>query len=74
MKAYHRLDLAIQFHKKLKRHERTWELGFYNAYNRKNPFFYFIESYGSYDGTTYNKLKQVSIFPIIPSITYNIKF
>jgi hypothetical protein len=74
MKAYHRLDLAIQFHKKLKRHERTWELGFYNAYNRKNPFFYFTESYGSSEGTTYNKLKQVSIFPIIPSVTYNIKF
>lgn len=75
MKAYHRLDMAVQFHKKFKRYDRTWEIGFYNAYNRKNPFFYYTdESYGSSDGTSYNKLKQVSIFPIIPSVTYNIKF
>ncbi len=31
--AFHRLDLAIQFHKKKKTHERTWEFGLYNAYN-----------------------------------------
>ncbi|MEO6686719.1 MAG: TonB-dependent receptor, partial [Dyadobacter sp.] len=29
--AFHRLDLAIQFHKKKKTHERTWEFGLYNA-------------------------------------------
>ena len=73
MKAYHRLDLAIQFHKKMKRHERTWELGLYNAYNRKNAFFYFTES--EYDeNTVTTKLKQVSIFPLIPSFSYNIRF
>jgi hypothetical protein len=73
MKAYHRLDLAIQFHKQKEKYERTWEIGFYNAYNRKNPFFYFVESEQNSTGVT-SKLKQVSIFPIIPSITYNIKF
>jgi hypothetical protein len=73
MKAYHRLDFAIQFHKKMKRHERTWELGIYNTYNRKNPFFYFIDNEYSDNGTI-SKLKQVSIFPIIPSVSYNIKF
>jgi hypothetical protein len=73
MKAYHRLDLAVQFHKQMKRHKRTWEIGFYNAYSRKNPFFYFIEN--EYDGqSSISKLKQVSIFPIVPSITYNIVF
>lgn len=73
MKAYHRMDLAVQFHKQMKRHKRTWEIGFYNAYSRKNPFFYFIEN--EYDGqSSISKLKQVSIFPIVPSITYNIVF
>ena len=73
MKAYHRFDVAIQFHKQMKRHKRTWEFGFYNAYSRKNPFFYFIEN--EYDGqSSISKLKQVSIFPIVPSITYNIVF
>lgn len=73
MKAYHRFDVAVQFHKQMKRHKRTWEIGFYNAYSRKNPFFYFIEN--EYDGqSSISKLKQVSIFPIVPSITYNIVF
>lgn len=65
MAPYHRLDLGIQFHKKMKRHERTWEFSIYNAYSRQNPYFYYIDG---------NKLKQVSIFPIIPSFSYNFKF
>jgi hypothetical protein len=73
MKAYHRLDLAVQFHKKKVNHERTWEIGLYNAYSRKNPYFYFVES--TYDNDqVVSKLKQISIFPIIPSVTYSFKF
>jgi hypothetical protein len=73
MKAYHRLDLAVQFHKQKKNYERTWEIGLYNAYSRKNPYFYFVESTYNNDQVT-SKLRQVSIFPIIPSVTYNVKF
>ncbi len=74
---YHRLDVAIQFHKKMKRHERTWEIGVYNAYNRRNPFFYQLGSEKSGFGTgESNKtvLQRVSLFPFIPSISYNFKF
>jgi hypothetical protein len=74
MKAYHRLDLAIQLHKKLSGYERTWEFGLYNAYSRKNPFFYYITNEYPTSDTQISKLKQASIFPIIPSVTYNIKF
>ncbi|MDY0343463.1 MAG: TonB-dependent receptor [Lentimicrobium sp.] len=73
IKAYHRLDLSVQFHKQMKRWERTWEFGLYNAYSRKNPFFYFIDEVYTGNGSK-SILKQVSIFPIIPSISYNIKF
>lgn len=73
MKPYHRLDFAFQFIKKKENHERTWEIGVYNAYNRKNPFFYFIDE-TSNDQTVTSKLRQVSIFPVIPSVTYSIKF
>lgn len=73
MKPYHRLDIGIQFIKKREKYERTWELGIYNTYNRKNPFFYFIDE--EFDGEySTSKLKQVSIFPLIPSISYLIKF
>ncbi|MBS9768528.1 MAG: TonB-dependent receptor [Flavobacteriaceae bacterium] len=79
MRAYHRLDLGIQFHKKRKKYERTWEIGVYNAYMRKNPFMYQISETGTsnrggHSSQKNNKLEQVSLFPIIPSISFNIKF
>jgi hypothetical protein len=70
MAPYHRLDIAAQWHKKLKRSERTFELGVYNAYNRKNPFFYYIDSKA--DGSRY--LSQISLFPILPSVSWTYKF
>jgi len=69
MKPYHRLDLGIQFHKKKKWGERTWEVSLYNAYSRLNPFFYYYDNGG---GT--GRLKSVSIFPIIPSFSYSFRF
>ncbi len=78
MKPYHRLDLGIQFHKQKKHYHRIWELSFYNAYMNKNPFMYNVSKHLEYKGGELiqrkNKLKQVSIFPIIPSISYTIKF
>ncbi len=74
---YHRLDFAVQFHKKLKRHERTWEFGVYNAYNRRNPFFYDIGTEPVIsNGATTNRsvLKRYSLFPFLPSFSYNFKF
>jgi hypothetical protein len=79
---YHRLDVAVQFHKKMKRHERTWEFGIYNAYNRRNPFFYNVgneeinaanpQPNGGYTRKTV--LQRVSLFPFLPSFSYNFKF
>lgn len=66
MPNYHRLDCGMTFKKEKKWGERTWNFGFYNAYNRLNPFFVYINYLG--------KINQVSLFPIIPSISYNFKF
>lgn len=71
---YHRLDLAVQFHKQKRRHERTWEVSIYNAYNRKNPFFYQLNSKVDANSQTVTILQRYSIFPIIPSVSYNFKF
>lgn len=72
---YHRLDLGVQFHKKMRRHERTWEISIYNAYNRKNPFFYQLGSkIDASTNQTTTILQRYSIFPIIPSVSYNFKF
>jgi hypothetical protein len=74
MRAFHRLDFGAQWHKKLKRCERTFELGCYNVYNRRNPFYYFIETSSSADGSISNTLKQRSLFPLIPSFTWTFKW
>ncbi len=71
---YHRLDVSIQFHKKKKRFSRTWEVSFYNAYSRKNPFFYYIDDSESTETRSNRTLTQVSLFPIIPSVSYSFKF
>jgi hypothetical protein len=74
--AYHRMDFAIQFHKKKKRHERTWEFGLYNAYSRKNPFFYTLDAKEDKNnpGQWVNRLTRYSLFPVLPSFSYNFKF
>lgn len=68
--AFHHLDLSATFKKQIGSHYREWKLGVYNAYARQNAYMYFPQT--SPAGET--KYKQVCIFPIIPSISYHIKF
>lgn len=75
----HRLDLGINFHKKLKHGTRTWNISIYNAYDRLNPFLTTVRTNTVYDATTgkytdQKQLVQLSIFPIIPSVSYTFKF
>ncbi len=76
--SYHRLDVAaiLTPKKNLTRKMQTeWVFSFYNAYSRQNPYFIYFDQTGSpYDGTLKVQAKQVSIFPIIPSVTWNFKF
>ncbi len=81
MRNYHRLDVGINFHKKKKRGERTWNVSIYNVYNRQNPYFYYFvtrtvhDSQGNViEGTRKTIVKQQSLFPIIPSVSYSFKF
>ena len=47
----------------------------YNIYSRKNPYFIYFDQDGSAaDGTLKVSAKQVSLFPVIPSVTYNFRF
>ncbi len=71
---YHRLDLGIQLHARKRRYEKWWEFSVYNAYGRKNPFFYDIQSQYSGNGQSNNRLIQYSIFGFIPAFSYNFKF
>lgn len=72
--AYHRMDLSIRMTKQKKRGKRTWELSLYNAYSRKNPFFYYRETEFLNNGSERGALKRVTLFPILPSFSYSFEF
>ncbi|MFN8240255.1 MAG: TonB-dependent receptor plug domain-containing protein [Bacteroidales bacterium] len=81
MRAYHKLDIGVNFYKKVKRGERTWNISIYNLYNRQNPYYYFLSSSYQFDQlgqvipeATKTVLKQQSYFPIIPSFSYSLRF
>ena len=68
--AYHRLDLGVNFHKKKKRGTRTWNISVYNAYNSMNPFLIYPDT----DPQGRPVLTKLTLFPIIPSVSYTFKW
>lgn len=72
---YHRLDLGLTYRKKrsLRGHPYDSELvfSFYNIYNHRNPYFVYLEVDAK---TSIAKARQMSLLPVIPSISYNISF
>jgi len=78
MTNFHRLDLSLELTKQKKRFLRTWVFGVYNAYYHSNPYFVLPRTIQTTDsnGNRVNQrvFSEVSILPIIPSISYKIKF
>jgi hypothetical protein len=78
MAAYHRLDFAATYtpsHKANAKYSSNWVFSIYNIYSRMNPYFIYYDQSGSAaTGDLKVTAKQVSLFPIIPSITWNCKF
>ena len=80
--AYMRADLGIVYKFKTKRSEQDLTLSVYNATDRRNPYFLYIDVQteqaqiggGTIDIPTAFQAKQVSLFPILPTITWNFKF
>lgn len=73
MTDYHRMDLSIAFRKQKKHWERTWTIGLYNAYYHRNPY-YVISDSDFADGQRRRVFKEISVLPIIPSVSYGFKF
>ena len=61
--------------KMFKNYESSWNFSVFNVYNRHNPYIIYFANEGSaIDGNLSIKAKQVYLFPIIPSVTWNFKF
>lgn len=74
---YHRLDLSAVYKPKPKKHRRwqgSWAFSVYNVYDHMNPYFLYVDTRGNATTGIEAKIKQVSIFPVLPSVTYNFKF
>ena len=77
---YHRLDIAVNWTiKKTSKFETGLNFSIYNVYNRKNPFFIYMETATNFDlqnldFSITNQAYQMSLFPIIPSVMWTFKF
>jgi hypothetical protein len=78
MKAYHRIDFSATYTpiaKKKRKVTGYWVFSIYNAYSRLNPYFIYFDQSGSpATGDLKVESRQVSLFPILPAITWNFKF
>ncbi len=53
----------------------SWSFSVYNVYNRFNPYFIYINITGSvYSNTLSIEAKQVALFPVLPSVSWNFDF
>lgn len=58
-----------------KNFSNSFTLSVFNVYNRYNPYFIYLTREGDFtEGSLKVGAKQVSLFPIIPSLTWNFKF
>ena len=58
-----------------KRFKSNWAFSVYNVYNRANPYFLYVDNDGDFlQGDFEISVKQVTLFPIIPSVTWNFEF
>jgi len=75
---YHRLDLGINIYCPKKNGRiGIWNISVYNAYCRMNPIVITKESIysgGSVVHNMHSRFRTLSIFPIIPSVSYTYKF
>ncbi len=81
---YHRLDLSATLRPRPKpgrKYERSWTFAVYNAYARQNPLLIFLgpplgsgPPFTKVPDPTKTAAHEVSLLPLIPSVTYNFKF
>lgn len=73
LKAHHRLDLSAEYKFKRMRWVRESSLvfGAYNVYSHLNPYFVYV-AYDTKSGLP--ESRQVTLLPIVPSVSFQFKF
>lgn len=65
----HHLDINLKREIKTSKFKGSIDIGCYNIYSRKNPYFYYGKLEHSSDGSSYGVIKGVSLFPAIPYVS-----
>lgn len=69
---YHKLDIGISHNKNISVGEQKWTFGLTNVYNRQNPFI--TDIVRDLSNVQVFDIQTISIFPILPSISYSLTF
>ncbi len=72
LKDYMRIDLALNWYHKNSWGNQKMSFGIYNLLNRSNPLYYFFRRQD--DNILKFEKKQISLLPILPSISYSLAF
>ena len=71
----HKLNVNVNFHKRLRRGERTWTFGIYNVYNAMNPNIVSELSVLDDKGKVVERtIRTVTYLPFLPSFMYTYSF
>lgn len=76
MPPYHRMDFSATYAmRRGDRHRSDLVFSLYNVYNRKNPYYIYTQTEGSVDDYYLKvELKKVSLFPVLPAVSWRIYF
>lgn len=78
MEPNHRMDISLVWNLRPRWGESDITFSLYNVYNRANPYFiYFDNTYSGPNSSgfiTGVQAKQVSLFPILPGLSYNFRY
>ncbi len=75
MQPYHRMDISATYIFPKTKFYSDITISVYNVYNRMNPYFIYYDVDGDVNsGNLEVQAKQSSLFPVLPSLTWNFKF
>jgi len=72
--AFHKLDLNLTYKFSMFNLPIESYINIYNLYNRQNPFAQYVSTEVDINGNKTTKLKQLVLFPFIPTFGFNVKF
>lgn len=70
--ATHRLDISANYKHVGKKFTYEWSIGIYNLYNHYNPYMIYFEDCP--DNVSGTRAVQYSMYGIVPSVSYTLKF